>query len=180
MTKYYTGKGDDGTTGILSSRRVKKTDTLIEAIGDLDELNSAIGVALLYVKDPGVLGQLRSVQSDLFILGANLASAEGQRIDKAQIKKSALEELETAIEELDSKTPELKQFVLPGGSAASAHMHLARAIARRTERRVLAAGKDYKIDNMAMAYLNRLSSYLFAAAMYMNAKEKVDELHPKY
>ncbi len=180
MTKYYTGKGDDGTTGILSSHRVRKTNALIEAIGDLDELNSAIGVALLYVNDKGVSKTLRSVQSDLFVLGANLASAEGQRIGKAQIKETALKGLEAGIAELDGKTPELKEFVLPGGSVASAHVHLARAVARRTERRVLAARSDYKIDAMAIAYLNRLSSYLFAAAMYLNAKEKVDELHPKY
>ncbi len=180
MTKYYTGRGDDGTTGILSGKRVSKSDKLIEAIGNLDELNSAIGVALSHIDDEVVAKELKSIQNDLFVLGANLASTNGEKADKAQIKQESLGELESSIKALGEKTPELKQFVLPGGSKASSHLHLARAIARRAERSVIAAGDDYKIDKVAIAYLNRLSSYLFAAALYLNFKNRAEESHPSY
>ena len=180
MTKYYTGRGDDGTTGILSGRRVGKSDALIEAIGDLDELNSAVGVALLGIKDQTVEVELKAIQNDLFVLGANLAYANESKSEKAQIKPKALQRLESSIKNLDEKTPDLKRFVLPGGSACAANLHLARAIARRAERRVIAAGKEYKIERGVVAYLNRLSSYLFAAAIYVNMRAKVDERHPKY
>lgn len=180
MTKYYTGRGDDGTTGIISGKRVSKADKLIEAIGDLDELNSAIGVAMSYIDDQIVVAGLRAVQNDIFVLGANLASTNEQKIDKAQIKPESLSRLEASIRDLGEKAPELKQFVLPGGSRASSHLHLARAMARRAERSVVAAGKEYKVDKAVMAYLNRLSSYLFVAAVYLNAKDKISESHPSY
>ncbi len=180
MAKYYTGRGDDGTTGIISGKRVSKADKLIEAIGDLDELNSAIGVAMAYIDDQTVVAGLRAVQNDIFVLGANLASTNEQKIDKAQIKPESLSRLEASIGDLGEKAPELKQFVLPGGSRASSHLHLARAMARRAERSVVAAGKEYKIDKAVMAYLNRLSSYLFVAAVYLNAKDKISESHPSY
>ena len=180
MTKYYTGKGDNGTTGILSNRRVSKADKLIESIGDLDELNSAIGVALAHVKDESVAKTLKSIQNELFILGANIASTNDKKVEKAQVKPDALKELEVAIGVLNEKTPELKEFVLPGGSLASAHLHLARAIARRAERSVIAASAGYTIADGVVPYLNRLSSYLFAAALYLNFNEKIEEAHPRY
>ena len=180
MTKYYTGRGDDGTTGILSGKRVSKSDKLIEAIGNLDELNSAVGVALSHVDDEVVAKELRSIQNDLFVLGANLASTNEEKVEKAQIKPESLKGLEASIMALSEKTPELGQFVLPGGSKASSNLHLARAIARRAERSVIAAGGDYKVDKAVVAYLNRLSSYLFAAALYINFKNKVEESHPSY
>ena len=180
MAKYYTGRGDDGTTGIISGKRVSKADKLIEAIGDLDELNSAIGVAMSYIDDQTVVAGLRSVQNDIFVLGANLASTNEQKIDKAQIKPESLSRLEASIRDLGEKAPELKRFVLPGGSRASSHLHLARAMARRAERSVVAAGKEYKVDKAVMAYLNRLSSYLFVAAVYLNARDKISESHPSY
>ena len=181
MSKYYTGRGDDGTTGILSGKRVSKADVLIEAIGNLDELNSAIGVALSHVDDDIVSSGLKFIQNDLFVLGANLASTnEDGKMKKVQIRQDALDRLEASIKVLSDKTPELKRFVLPGGSEASSHLHLARAIARRSERSVVAAGARYKVDKMAVAYLNRLSSYLFAAALYLNSKNEVEESHPSY
>lgn len=179
-TIYYTGKGDDGTTGILSDKRVRKDDVLIDAIGDIDELNSSIGVALADVDDETVKRQLRSIQNSLFVLGANLASTNEKKIEKAQIKPEAVSEIEAAIKEIGNKTPELKKFVLPGGSRAASDLHLARAVARRCERRVISAGKEYKVDKEAIAYLNRLSSYLFAAALYMNHSKGVAESNPTY
>jgi len=193
-TRWFTGKGDKGTTGILSARRVSKSDKLIEAIGTLDELNSAIGVALSHLDDSIVARQLRDIQNDLFILGANLASsnekaqddgaaaqpASDKKMEEAQIKRESLERLESNIAQMDKAIPELKQFVLPGGTAAGAQLQMARSIARRAERNVIEAGKEYKIDDEAIAYLNRLSSYLFAAALYVNHNSGVKESHPTY
>ncbi len=179
-TIYYTGKGDDGTTGVLSGRRLRKDDTLIEAIGNIDELNSAIGIAITHVKDGLVAEQLESIQNVLFILGANLASANENKIEKAQIGTNSLAQIEAYIKVLGDKLPELKKFVLPGGSRASAHLHMARAVARRCERSVISAGVSYKVDAQVIAYLNRLSSYLFAAALYLNMKEGVPEANPTY
>ena len=172
-TIYYTGKGDDGTTGVLSGKRLRKDDALIEAIGNIDELNSAVGIAIAHIEDEEVKNQLKSVQNILFILGANLASAEGKKMDKAQLNPDSLVELEAFIKKLGNAIPELKKFVLPGGSKASAHLHMARAIARRCERSIIAAKSTYNIDIEVVADLNRLSSYLFAAALYMNLKNGV-------
>lgn len=179
-TIYYTGKGDDGNTGVLSDKRVRKDGILIEAIGNIDELNSAVGVALSHVEGGEVGKQLRSIQNTLFIIGANLASTNGGKIAKAQIKPEALPELEAAIKDIGNGLPELKKFVLPGGSRASAHLHMARAIARRAERSVVSASKEYKVDRDVVAYLNRLSSYLFAAALYVNHEKGVTESNPSY
>jgi cob(I)alamin adenosyltransferase len=179
-TVYYTGKGDDGTTGVLSGKRLRKDDALIEAIGNIDELNSAIGIAITHVKDKTVEGHLKSIQNILFILGANLASANERKLDKAQISPNSLVDLESYIKAIGDKIPELKKFVLPGGSKASAHLHMARAVARRCERSIITAKDAYNIDIEVLAYVNRLSSYLFAAALYLNLKEGIAESHPTY
>lgn len=179
-TIYYTGKGDDGTTGILSDKRVRKDNILIEAIGDIDELNSAIGVALLHADDETVKRHLKFIQNNLFVIGANLASTNEKKIEKAQIHHEAVSDLEESIRIVGSRTPELKKFVLPGGSEVAAHLHLARAIARRAERHVISASREYKVDKAVVAYLNRLSSYLFAAAIYLNHSKGVTESNPSY
>lgn len=180
MTVYYTGRGDDGTTGILSGARISKSDVLLEAIGNLDELNSTIGVALAQVEDAKVRAQLVSIQNDLFVLGVNLSSADGRKIAKAQMNGEDVARLEAGIKELGGMMPDLKQFVLPGGCKAAAALHLARAVARRAERSVDGAAKAYKIDGNILAYLNRLSSYLFVAALYLNLSAGAKESHPTY
>ncbi|MDE1834486.1 MAG: cob(I)yrinic acid a,c-diamide adenosyltransferase, partial [Candidatus Micrarchaeota archaeon] len=177
-TKYFTGRGDDGTTGILSNKRVRKDDALIEAIGNLDELNSVVGVALGQIKDETVRSRLMDIQNTLFVLGANLASTNEKKMHKAQIKDEAKAGLEAGIGELSKKIPELKQFVLPGGTSGSSQLHQARAVARRCERSAVAASKHYKVDAEVIAYLNRLSSYLFVAALYLNHMNGTAERHP--
>jgi cob(I)alamin adenosyltransferase len=180
LPKYYTGRGDDGTTGTLAGTRLKKSDKLMEAIGSLDELNSAVGVALSYVDDKLIADQLKSIQNDLFVIGAELASADGKKEVESKLKPDASARLEASIKELGDLMPGLDKFVLPGGSRAAAHLHMARSIARRTERMIVAAAGNYRIGNMVIAYLNRLSSYLFVAALYINFKDRVEELHPTY
>ncbi len=179
-TIYYTGKGDDGTTGLLAEGRLGKEDVLVEALGDLDELNSTMGIAMAYVKDEKVSAQLGMIQNDIFILGANLAAVANTKMQKRQLGDEPVQRLERDIKELGEMAPELKEFVLPGGSEAGAHLHLARAVCRRAERKLVAASRKYAMEKDAIAYLNRLSSYLFAAARYANAKDGASEAHPTY
>lgn len=176
---YYTGRGDDGATGLLGSGRFAKSDAIFAAIGDVDELNSAIGVALYYTHDNGVRAGLREIQNDLFIIGANIASKK-VKIRKAVLNRRALARLEASIEEMGRQLPALNRFVLPGGCEAAAHLHTARSIARRTERSIVEAGKEQKTDRNVLAYMNRLSSYLFVAAIYLNYIEGIRESHPAY
>ncbi|MCL5429875.1 MAG: cob(I)yrinic acid a,c-diamide adenosyltransferase [Candidatus Marsarchaeota archaeon] len=186
-TPYYTGKGDDGTTHLLGSGPVKKTNPTVVAIGDIDELNSFIGLAIANTSDERINNALQLVQDRLYTIGAELAGADGNTANlKTKINTISsvnVKELEDAIEELDSELPKLKEFVLPGGSLSSANLHVARAIARRAERsvvRITEKQPHVRINHYISAYLNRLSSYLFAAARYMNNKEGIDEPHPTY
>jgi cob(I)alamin adenosyltransferase len=176
---YYTGKGDDGYSCLLGKGRFSKDYVIFEAIGEVDELNSAIGIALYYTRDRMVRATLRRVQNDLFIIGAGLASYK-VKLPKAKLKKDAVEILERDINDLDGRIPKLKAFVIPGGCESSAHLHLARAIARKLERWVVAKSKKGNIDPNFERYMNRLSSYLFVAAVYINYISGIKESHPTY
>ena len=176
---YYTRKGDDGTSGLLGEGRPFKSNPIFQAVGDVDELNSSIGVALYYTHDDIVRTRLKKIQNELFIIGANLSSPK-TKIKQAELGAKPVAELEGAIEDMGRRIPQLKKFVIPGGCEASAHLHLARSIARRAERSVVALSKKRGIDKGLMGYINRLSSYLFVAAMYLNYIEGVKESHPTY
>ncbi|MDE1852025.1 MAG: cob(I)yrinic acid a,c-diamide adenosyltransferase [Candidatus Micrarchaeota archaeon] len=180
MTDYYTGKGDAGDTGILDSKRVSKADDLIDAIGCADELNSAIGIALFYIHDDQIRLDLKMVQNDLFIIGANLASLNSGKIEKARFDSENIVRIEERLKHLGRSMPDLKEFVLPGGSEGSVHLHLARTIARRAERSLVKASSKYNVDKTVIAYINRLSSFLFVTSLYLNFKEGIGEQHPTY
>jgi cob(I)alamin adenosyltransferase len=176
---YYTGKGDAGRTGLLGACDFDKKDPIFAAIGDLDELNGAVGAALYYSHDDMVRGELKMIQNDLFVIGANLASAKDSK-RKAGLKDGAVERLESAIADIERRIPAPKKFVLPGGCEGAVHLHIARAITRRAERSAFAVPAKYRVSSEAKEYLNRLSSYLFAAAIYLNHVEEIDESHPTY
>lgn len=181
MTKYYTRSGDTGTTGTLGGPRVAKDSDIAIAVGDVDELNSAIGVAIANLTDPKLASMLVAVQDRLFIIGAELSRASSKSAGgKVSLDPAAVKDLEGAIEEFGSRLPELKKFVLPGGSASSAYLHLSRAICRRAERSVVALSKKSKFNPEIIRYLNRLSSFLFVAALYINRKDGIEESHPNY
>ncbi|MDE1825757.1 MAG: cob(I)yrinic acid a,c-diamide adenosyltransferase [Candidatus Micrarchaeota archaeon] len=180
MTKYYTGKGDNGSTSIMGGTSVPKGDILIEAIGDVDELNSSIGISLFYVRDDTLREQLKLIQNELFSIGALLASVESANFSKAKVEPKQVQRLEEAIKSMGAKMPELTKFVLPAGSEESSHIHLSRSIARRAERHISAAAQKYKIDGNLLAYMNRLSSFLFTAALYLNFQNGVEESNPMY
>jgi cob(I)alamin adenosyltransferase len=181
MPGFYTGAGDSGYTGTISSRKVRKNDALMEAIGSTDELNSAIGVAVSELTDPHLTEMLKVLQNKLFIIGAELASAGADASKpKKEMTKGDIKELEEGIEELAAQLPKLTKFVLPGGCEGAAHLHMARAIARRAERALVELDSASKISPVLLSFMNRVSSFLFVCALYINKKEGVDELNPTY
>jgi cob(I)alamin adenosyltransferase len=172
LNRIYTRTGDLGETGLVDGSRVAKHDARLAAIGDVDEANSAIGVALAALGSGDAAMLLRSVQNDLFDLGADLATP-GEDFAPSEmvlrIVPAQVERLERAIDDLNADLPALDSFILPGGSAAAAAVHLARAVTRRAERSAVAAATIYGVNPQAIAYLNRLSDLLFVLARSLNA-----------
>lgn len=180
MGTLYTRTGDNGTTGTPSGKRLRKQDLLFGAVGDIDELNSYIGESLFYIHNDTVRGELRRIQNDLFTIGADMVSMGGTEPVKEKFSDGITERLEVAIDDLGKRLPEQRKFVIPGGCEGAVHLHVARAMARRAERSVFAAAEHYGISERVTSYTNRLSSYLFAAALYLNHTEGIDEEHPTY
>jgi len=176
--KIYTGTGDRGKTSLFSGQRRSKADKRIEAYGDMDELNSIIGalVASLGRTHSEPVEELQQIQSDLFVIGALLATTpDSPAMDTmAGIGQERIEFLEKSIDKMVEALPELKGFILPGGHLAAAWAHVARTVCRRTERRMVgfldASVKMQAPDSYqrALIYINRLSDYLFVAARYCN------------
>lgn len=182
LNKIYTRTGDDGTTGLVDGSRIAKYDPRMAAIGDVDELNSALGVAICEISDDTLVRDLRIVQNDLFDLGADLATPAAAGDDFApsemvlRIVPSQVERLEERIDAATAELAPLTSFILPGGAKAAAAIHLVRAVARRTERTCVAAGREASLNPQALAYVNRLSDYLFVLARMLNAGGKDDIL----
>ena len=180
LNRIYTRTGDDGDTGLATGERVAKHDARVEAYGAVDEVNAALGVArLACTDDPELDAVLARIQNDLFDLGADLATPERGgplgweplRIVPAQVAR-----LETEIDALNAPIPPLDSFVLPGGSALAAHLHVARTIARRAEREMarLRATEGEQVSDAAFQYLNRLSDLLFVASRRANGNGSQD------
>lgn len=163
LNRIYTRTGDDGSTGLVDGSRVGKADALMQAIGDVDEANCAIGVAIAALGGTPLADQLGLVQNDLFDLGADLATplaVEGAlRIVPTQVAR-----LEGEIDAMNEGLEPLKSFILPGGGGGAAALHMARAVTRRAERSAVAAGEGRALNPLALTYLNRLSDWLFVAA----------------
>ncbi|MHA6724111.1 cob(I)yrinic acid a,c-diamide adenosyltransferase [Sphingomonas sp. RS2018] len=175
LTKIYTRTGDAGTTGLVDGSRVSKADPRMAAIGDVDEANSAIGVALSSLTDDVVRAELGRIQNDLFDLGADLATP--LEIEGAlRVTARQVERLEQAIDTLNADLAPLQSFILPAGDAGAAALHLARTVARRAERSVVACGESTPLSPEVAAYINRLSDYLFVAARYVNQSAGSDVL----
>jgi cob(I)alamin adenosyltransferase len=168
--KIYTRTGDDGTTGLFGGDRCSKADPRVEAYGTIDETNAAIGVARAAGTVPEIDAVLAEIQGDLFTLGAELACAPG-REDKLTMKlldASSAERLERAIDAAEMGLPELRAFVLPGGSPSAAALHFARCVARRAERAMIHAATLTPIRSELIVYVNRLSDLLFTLARRAN------------
>ncbi|MGH8648839.1 MAG: cob(I)yrinic acid a,c-diamide adenosyltransferase [Burkholderiales bacterium] len=163
LTKIYTRTGDGGTTGLADRSRVPKDAPRIEAIGAVDELNSALGVLLAETLPEAVRACLDGVQNDLFDLGGEL-SVPGHDI----MSKSHVARLERELDRLNAELSPLRDFILPGGSRAAALAHAARTVCRRAERRVVTLARKQKVAPALQSYLNRLSDLLFVVARTLN------------
>jgi len=169
--KIYTRTGDAGETSLFGGARVRKDDARIEAYGTVDELNSFIGVARASWPSSSLDGQLHAIQSDLFDIGAHLASPGTSRFAGPDAARVAA--LEKDIDAMESELAPLKTFILPGGSLAAAQLHVARAVCRRAERLVVALRDDDEATKASITYLNRLSDFLFVAARFANLRQGV-------
>jgi cob(I)alamin adenosyltransferase len=170
LTKIYTRGGDRGETSLGDGSRVSKLDPRVVAYGAVDELNSQLGLALALTDlDPALRESLARIQNDLFDLGADLSVPYELESERLRITQSQIDELERLCDEHNEWLPELKSFVLPGGSEAAARLHVARAVCRRAELTTLAAAETTAIDPLALVYLNRLSDLLFILAREANA-----------
>jgi cob(I)alamin adenosyltransferase len=165
LTRIYTRGGDGGETSLGNGARVSKLDPLVRAYGEVDELNSLLGWVRVVAVDP----RLGRIQNELFDLGADLSVPFEANDGKLRIEQGAIDRLEADCDEGNIGLPELKSFVLPGGSEAAARLHVARAVCRRAERSVLEASTERPVNPLAAVYLNRLSDLLFVLARAANA-----------
>ncbi len=177
----YTRTGDKGKTSLFNKQRVSKADVRVEAYGTIDELNSALGIVLAEVQSSKFKVQsyslklkteLIKIQNDLLDIGSALANPQGEALGSLAKR---VKEFEDSIDEMTEQMPPLKNFILPGGGRTGSLLHLARAISRRAERRIVALNNKERVDNNIIIYLNRLSDLLFTMSRFANFKEKRKE-----
>ncbi len=174
--KIYTKTGDAGETGLFDGTRVSKSDMRVDAYGEVDEVNAALGLARAHCADADVVSLIEQLQRDLHAVGAMLADprhAMAERVTKARITEADAERLEQAIDAFESELPPLRRFILAGGTPAGASLHLARTVCRRAERRIVALGPSITHD--LIVYMNRLSDLLFVLARLVNHRAGVAE-----
>ncbi len=183
LNKIYTRTGDDGTTGLVDGSRIAKNTSLMAAIGDVDEANSLIGFAIRALDNDTMTARLTRIQNDLFDLGADLATPAEDGADpfapgemSLRIIGAQVERLEAEIDAMNAEMPPLTSFILPGGTEGAARLHLARTATRRAERSAVAATEERAINPHALAYINRLSDWLFVACRAANGNGAGDIL----
>lgn len=175
LNKIYTRTGDGGSAGLVDGSRVSKSSLRMAAIGEVDEANAAIGVAIAALDDSAMKKRLLRIQNDLFDLGADTATP-GDVGGALRILGSQVERLEIEIDEMNASLDPLTSFILPSGSSAVSALHLARAVVRRAERAAVALHETEPLNPPLLAYLNRLSDHLFVAARFVAAGEGGDIL----
>ena len=181
ILKIYTKTGDKGETGLYGGKRVKKDNPRVEAYGDIDETNAAIGIARSYIHEGSsgsrealnfIDSALETVQNKLFAIGAVLSGSEDQSY---AVKETDLEYLEKSIDHMDELIPPIKAFVLPFGTDLSARLHFARTVSRRAERKIVTLSAIEPVDPNILAYSNRLSDFLFTLARFANKAQSVPD-----
>lgn len=176
--KIYTKTGDKGTTSLVGGTRVPKTHIRLEAYGTVDELNAHLGLLVTCLPDEKDKDFLQQVQNKLFVVGSHLATDQ----EKMQLKAASVitpeqvEKLEREIDRLDALLPPLSAFILPGGSRGAAVCHVCRTVCRRAERRILALAEQVEVSSELLAYVNRLSDYLFILSRKLNQDDKKGEI----
>lgn len=174
--KIYTKTGDKGETALFGGKRVSKDSVRIEAYGNVDELNSQLGVVRGLLSQEEIGRSLAKIQEELFILGADLATPRGDERDRVpRISEKEVEGLEVLIDALETRLPPLKSFIVPGGSVPAAHLHVARTVCRRAERTVVHLSRFEDIGAEPVIYLNRLSDLLFVMARIANQAAGTEE-----
>ena len=176
--KIYTKTGDAGETSLFDNTRVSKSDVRVDAYGEVDELNACLGAARAALDDVDLEQVLVLIQRELFAVGARLADPSSRiagRVKRAAVSEDAVPRLEATIDRLEQELPPLRRFILPGGAAGGALLHLARTVCRRAERRVVALGPD-AVEGVVVVYLNRLSDLLFVMARAANRRAGIIEI----
>jgi len=172
LSKIYTKTGDDGTTGLADGSRIGKDSDRVNAFGDIDELNSLLGLLIANDTDEKMREHLLDIQHVLFDLGGELAIPDSEMVTEARV-----EYIEKIIDEYNASLPPLKEFILPGGSVPAAVCHTARAVCRRAERQLVALSKEISVNEVSLKYLNRLSDLLFVFARTMARSEGGEEIY---
>lgn len=180
-SKLYTRTGDRGETGLFGGRRVPKDHPRVVAYGTIDEVNSALGVAVSFIRQRALAAVVQSIQNELFDIGAELASERPVRRAAKQpavfeLGPERVSRLERLIDEYDAKVPPLTTFILPGGGQAASFLHLARTICRRAEREAVSLARTQRVNEHILAYLNRLCDLLFVLARYANRAARTREI----
>jgi cob(I)alamin adenosyltransferase len=178
--RIYTRTGDTGETALFGGGRVSKANLRVAAYGDVDELNALLGWAITQTTHDALIERLTLLQSDLFSIGAHLATPEGARTQKhlPALPATRVAEMEGWMDDAEAALPQLKSFILPGGSSGGAALHVARAVCRRAERAIVALAAQEPVDARILVYVNRLSDLLFVLARAENARAGVAE--PKW
>jgi len=167
--KIYTGTGDDGSTGLLGGDRASKSSARLHACGTLDELNAVLGLVLTDGPLPEIVkGHIEEIQKLLFTVGADIATPHKIRLKIPKIGSEEISKVEKWIDDFSAKLPELKNFILPGGSMSGAHLHLARTVCRRAERWIVELNAGEPVNENIIPFMNRLGDYLFTAARFAN------------
>jgi len=172
LSKIYTRTGDQGTTGMADGSRVAKDSPRMHAIGEVDELNSTLGLVINKCQSAEIRENLLTIQHDLFNLGGQLAMPDYEKITSERI-----DWLETTLDQMNESLPPLKEFILPGGAEDAAFCHLARAICRRLERSMVSLNHAENISSELSAYVNRLSDWLFVACRQLNHAQGQNEIY---
>jgi cob(I)alamin adenosyltransferase len=178
--RIYTRTGDEGSTGLFGGGRVDKHHPRVEAYGDVDELNAALGLARSIEMMPRIDEVLVPVQRDLFAIGALLATPDHakmrEQLEKARIDEGRIAQLEHAIDDGEAELEPLRSFIIPGGTPKAAALHVARTVCRRAERRVVALAREIELPELVLQYLNRLSDLLFVLARVANRRAGAGEV----
>lgn len=174
--RIYTKTGDKGTTGLIGGSRVSKESLRIKAIGAIDELNAAIGLCRLYSKDFPHDQLLKQIQDWLFESGAEITTPADSKYYKETIQIEQIELLEKSIDQQNEALPPLRNFILPGGGALAAHLHMARTVCRRAERQVLHLNKKEPVREALLMFYNRLSDWFFITARTANQLENIEDV----
>lgn len=174
--KIYTKAGDTGETGLLGGDRVAKNSLRITAIGEVDELNAAMGLVASQITNIEAKARIEWIQNRLFDLGSELACPPGGKFQLESVRDSHIERLENEIDEYTERLPMLKNFILPGGTVGAAQTHLARSVCRRTERAATTLNESEPLRSELLQFLNRLSDWLFCFSRILNLEAGIEDV----